>query len=237
MQHREPWTIRVASVAGGAGRQIWQADAGAGSQFHALESEAQLYWAAGDRIVFPWEKTGWQHLYSVAVEGGAATLLTPGDFEVEHASISDDRKAMVFSSNQGDIDRRHIWRVNVGGGPPQAVTTGEGLEWSPVLAGGAVAFLQSDARKPARAAIQIGGATKDLAPDSIPADFPADSLVVRNWWSTALPTECRSTASSFCRRIAGRARNIRRWFSCTADPAGRCCPAGTIWITTTTPTV
>src|ERR1017187_3951073 len=173
----EPWTIRVASVADGAGRQIWQADAGAGSQFHGMESESQLYWAAGGRIVFPWEKTGWQHLYSVAVEGGAAALLTPGEFEVEHVTLSEDRKELVFSSNQGDIDRRHVWRVSVTAGPPRAVSIGEGLEWSPVLAGGAVAFLHSDARHRARAAIQVGAATKDLAPDSIPADFPADSLV------------------------------------------------------------
>jgi dipeptidyl aminopeptidase/acylaminoacyl peptidase len=38
-------------------------------------------------------------------------------------------------------------------------------------------LLAADERKPARAAIQISGATKDLAPDSIPADFPAGSLV------------------------------------------------------------
>jgi dipeptidyl aminopeptidase/acylaminoacyl peptidase len=173
----EPWTIRVASVADGAGRQIWKADEGPGSVFHAMESANQLYWAAGDRIVFPWEKTGWQHLYSVPVEGGAATLLTPGDFEVEHVAFSEDRKELVFSSNQGDIDRRHIWRVAAAGGPPRAVTTGEGLEWSPAPAGGAVAFLHADARNPARAAIQVGGQIKDLAPDSIPADFPASSLV------------------------------------------------------------
>jgi dipeptidyl aminopeptidase/acylaminoacyl peptidase len=173
----EPWTIRVASVADGTGRQIWKADQGPGSVFHAVESPSQLYWAAGGRIVFPWERTGWLHLYSVAVEGGEATLLTPGDFEVEHVSFSEDRKELVFSSNQGDIDRRHIWRVAAAGGPPKAVTTGEGLEWSPVLAGSAVAFLHSDARNPARAAIQAGGETRDLAPDSIPADFPASSLV------------------------------------------------------------
>jgi dipeptidyl aminopeptidase/acylaminoacyl peptidase len=175
---RLPWTIRVASVADGTGRQIWQADAGPGSLFHGIESESQLYWAAGDRIVFPWEKTGWQHLYSVPAGGGAATLLTPGDFEVEHVALSEDCKELVFSSNQGDIDRRHIWRVSVSGGAPRAVTSGDGLEWSPVLVGGEVAFLHSDARRPARAAILAGGATKDLAPDSIPTDFPADALVI-----------------------------------------------------------
>jgi len=173
----EPWAIRVASVADGAARQIWKADTGAGSVFHPMEAETQLFWAAGDRILFPWERDGWQHLYSVAVEGGRATLLTPGEFEVEHVSFSEDRKEAVFSSNQDDIDRRHIWRVSIAGGPPHAVTKGETLEWSPVLAGSAVAFIHADPRRPARAAIQLGSEVRDLAPDSIPADFPADSLV------------------------------------------------------------
>ncbi len=174
----EPWTIRVASAADGSGRQIWRADPGPGSLFHAIESPSQLYWSADGRIVFPWEKDGWVHLYSVSSDGGKATLLTPGEFEVEHLTFSDDRKEMVYSSNQGDIDRRHIWRVAASAGPPHPVTSGDGLEWSPVFAGGTVAYLHSDARHPARAAIQTSSGARDLAPDSIPADFPAESLVV-----------------------------------------------------------
>lgn len=174
----EPWSIRVATVSDGAGRQVWRAEKGRGSVFHDMVAESQLFWASGDRLVFPWERDGWQHLYSVAVEGGSATLLTPGEFEIEHVAPSPDAKEVVFSSNQGDIDRRHIWRVSVAGGPPKAVTNGETIEWSPVLVGSAVAFLHADARRPARAAIQLNGEVRDLAPDSIPADFPAGSLVV-----------------------------------------------------------
>jgi dipeptidyl aminopeptidase/acylaminoacyl peptidase len=174
----EPWSLRVASVENGAGRQIWRAQDGPGSVFHAMVAESQLCWGAGDRIVFPWERDGWLHLYSVAVEGGQAALLTPGDFEIEHVSFSEDRKEAVFSSNQDDIDRRHVWRASVSSGPPRPVTSGEGLEWSPVRAGDAVAFLRADTRRPARAAIQLGREIRDLAPDSIPADFPAESLVV-----------------------------------------------------------
>jgi dipeptidyl aminopeptidase/acylaminoacyl peptidase len=173
----EPWSIRVASV-DGVGRQIWKADAGPGSVFHAVVSGNQLFWGAGDRIVFPWEHDGWLHLYSISAEGSQAALLTPGNFEVEHVAASQDGKEMVYSSNQDDSDRRHIWRVAVAGGVPRAVTTGEGLEWSPAPAGTIVAFLRSDARRPARAAILIGGEMRDLAPDSIPADFPGESLVV-----------------------------------------------------------
>jgi dipeptidyl aminopeptidase/acylaminoacyl peptidase len=174
----DSWSVRVATVADGVGRQIWMADRGTGSVFHPMVAERQLAWSAADRLVFPWEKDGWLHLYSVPVEGGAPTLLTPGNFEVEYVSFSHDSKEIIFASNQDDIDRRHIWRVSTAGGPPRSVTSGEGLEWSPALAGNAVAFLRADGRQPARAAIQLNGAIRDLAPDSIPADFPADSLVI-----------------------------------------------------------
>jgi len=174
----EPWSIRVANVADGTGRQVWVADKGPGSVPHAIVSDSQLYWAAGDNIAFPWEKDGWCHLYSVSIAGGTPAALTPGEFEVEHVTFSDDRKELVYSSNQDDIDRRHIWRVSAAGGPPKAVTKGDELEWLPALVGGGVAFLHADGKRPARAAIQLAGATRDLAPDSIPADFPVDSLVV-----------------------------------------------------------
>jgi dipeptidyl aminopeptidase/acylaminoacyl peptidase len=174
----EPWAIRIANAADGTGRQIWRADPGPGSAFHRMVAEDQLFWGAGDRIVFPWEKDGWQHLYSVSPEGGQAAALTPGAFEVEHVAITDDGKEAIFSSNQNDIDRRHIWRVAVNSGPAKQVTSGEGLEWSPVAAANGVAFLHSDGRHPARAAIRGGTSEHDLAPDSIPADFPVDSLVM-----------------------------------------------------------
>lgn len=173
-----PWAIRIANATTGAGHQLWRADSGMGSVFHAIVADRQLAWTPSGRIVFPWEKDGWCHLYSIPVQGGAARLLTPGEFEVDTLSWSDDSSAAIFSSNQDDIDRRHIWRVSLDSGPPQRVTNGESLEWSPVFAGRAVAYFHADARRPARAAMQTGQTVTDLAPDSIPADFPAASLVV-----------------------------------------------------------
>src|SRR5439155_141992 len=111
----QPWSIRVAEVATGAGREIWKADLGAGSAFHDVVADQQLLWMAGDRIVFPWEKDGWTHLYAVPVTGGRATPLTPGEFEVEYVAASADRTTLYFNSNQGDIDRRHVWRVAAAG--------------------------------------------------------------------------------------------------------------------------
>jgi dipeptidyl aminopeptidase/acylaminoacyl peptidase len=175
----DPWSIRAASVSDGTGRQVWMAQPGPGSVFRAVVAESQLVWTAGNRIVFPWERDGWTHLYSVAAEGGAPILLTPGEFEVEHVSHSQDASEIVYSSNQDDIDRRHIWRVSSAGGqPPAAVTKSDASEWSPVLVTGGVAYLRGDARRPARAIIQLATSSREMAPETIPADFPTEHLVV-----------------------------------------------------------
>ena len=178
----QPWSIRLADAETGQGRELWRASEGPGSAFHAMIAENQLLWGADNRIVFPWEKTGWLHLYSVSTHGDApAALNANGEFEVEHVSLSNDGRSVLFSSNQDDINRRHIWRVSVLGENLTPVTRGTSIEWSPVetSGGSAIAVLRSDAQHPAHAAIKIGsGEVRDLAPDSIPAEFPAASLVI-----------------------------------------------------------
>jgi len=179
----QPWSIRVADVQTGQGHEVWRAHDGPGSVFHGVATDHQLYWAAGDRLVFPWEATGWDHLYSVPVDGragGAPTELTPGSFEVEHVTLSPDHKTLVYSSNQDDIDRRHVWQVGVAGGEPKQLTAGDGIEVFPaVAADGTVAVLRSDARVPMRpAVVDRHGELRDLAPSLIPAEFPAARLVV-----------------------------------------------------------
>jgi dipeptidyl aminopeptidase/acylaminoacyl peptidase len=177
----QPWSIRLADVDSGKGRELWRAAEGAGSAFHAMVADNQLLWGASDRIIFPWERTGWMHLYSISTHGDTPTPLNVnGEFEIEHVSLSADGKTVLFSSNQDDIDRRHLWRVTVLGENLAPVTHGDGIEWSPIETsdGHAVAMLHSDPKNPARAGIKIGSDIRDLAPDSIPASFPAASLVV-----------------------------------------------------------
>ncbi len=175
----EPWSIRVADAESGIGREIFHASEGPGSAFHPVVAENQLIWGAGEHIVFPWEKTGWEHLYSVPVAGGEVRALTKGDFEVEHVSPGSENREVIFSCNRGDIDRRHIWRVSVSGGEPAAITQGRGLEWSPVaVSENTIAYLHSGVKSPAQAAIQLkSGKSIEMSPDSVPADFPLDSLV------------------------------------------------------------
>jgi dipeptidyl aminopeptidase/acylaminoacyl peptidase len=178
--HREgePWSIRVASVDTGGGWEIWRAPPGPGSVFRGVSARNQLLWAGGGRIVFPWEADGWTHLYSVPAERGKALLLTPGAFEVEDVTLAPGSRDVIFSSNQGDIDRRHVWKVAAAGGTPAAITAGQAIECKPVATSdGAVAFLHADAAHPMRPAIRMGSEIRDLDPAAIPADFPLQHMV------------------------------------------------------------
>jgi dipeptidyl aminopeptidase/acylaminoacyl peptidase len=186
----QPWSILVADVANvadsamGRATTVWRAREGFGSAFHRIEAANSIVWGAGDRLVFPWEGDGWLHLYSIsadAASGGEAILLTPGGFEVESIVPTPDRRELLAVSNQGDIDRRHLWRVPVAGGPPVAVTQGEESEWMPSMTsdGKALAYIGAGPRRPAQAMIRMGsGEPRELAPGTVPADFPESELVV-----------------------------------------------------------
>jgi dipeptidyl aminopeptidase/acylaminoacyl peptidase len=130
-------------------------------------SASQIFWTAGGHIVFPWEGDGWTHMYAVPAGGGRARLLTPGAFEVEYVALAPGGRALIYSSNQDDIDRRHIWRVSIEDGPPVALTKGTGIEWSPLITGDGttVAMLRSGPRRPAHPAIRLeNGEIRELAP-------------------------------------------------------------------------
>ncbi len=175
-----PWSTIIADAKTGEGREVWRATTGQGSVFHNLPSANQLMWSADNRIVFPWEADGWAHLYAIPATGGKPLLLTPGSFEVEHFTISPDRKTIVYSSNQDDIDRRHIWSVAVTGGAPKQLTHGDGIEVSPaVAADNTIAVLRSDAHLPVQPAFATTTESlKDFAPELIPTTFPAAKLIV-----------------------------------------------------------
>ncbi len=172
-----PWSIRIADASTGEGHSTWKSGKGRGSAFRQIHG-AQLLWTADNYLVFPWEGDGWSHLYSVLATGGKALLLTPGDFEVEDVSLTADHKTILYASNQGDIDRRHIWTVAASGGKPKPLTGGAGIEVAPVEAGPLIATLRSDHHTPLRPALlEPDGKLRDLAPELIPVTYPGAKFV------------------------------------------------------------
>ncbi len=178
----DPWAIMVADLSTGNAREVWRSGPGASGSLPFVAGRNLLQWGAADTIVFASEQDGWLHLYSVPAGGGEATLLTPGACEVEHVTMTPDRRTVIYSSNCGDIDRRHLWRVAAGGGKPTSITSGEKIEWGPVVTGDAahLAYLGSDAREPAMPHVMplAGGTAELIAGSALPKDFPAARLVV-----------------------------------------------------------
>ena len=173
-----PWSVWLADARTGKGRAVWSSGAAARDSVPTwLDND--LVWFAGDRIVFPSEQDGRMHLYSLD-PAGAARRITSGDYDVEQARMAPDRRTILFTSNQGDADRRHAWRVPAdGSSAPQPVTTGDGVETAPVqVADGTTFVLAATARQPTLPARVRGTAPEAIARELVPAEFPADELVV-----------------------------------------------------------
>ena len=182
VSHREdePWSIRIVDVKTGAAHCVFQASAGMGSVFHGTVSSQQVWWTKADQLIFPWEKSGWCHLYSVGAGGGTPVELTPGEGEVEHVALSANEKTVYYASNIGDIDGRHLWSVGVETGTPKQLTSGERIDWAlaPVSDASAVFFLSSSYREKAHPAVRLSsGKVQGVADELVPSEFPAASLV------------------------------------------------------------
>jgi dipeptidyl aminopeptidase/acylaminoacyl peptidase len=177
-----PWSIRVVDVASGKGNAVWKSGNTEIDSFSRLPVDDNLLqWAAGDRLVFASEKDGWAHLYSIPASGGEPSLMTPGNYEVENVTWSADRSFVIVSSNASDIEHRHLWKVPVAGGAPQRITEGDSIEMAPVIVNGGkqIAFLHATALYPflPYIASSDGKGARPLAPQAMPADFPAAQLV------------------------------------------------------------
>ncbi|MDY6946532.1 MAG: prolyl oligopeptidase family serine peptidase [Pseudomonadota bacterium] len=175
----KPWSIWVSDAQSGVAKAIWNS----GTTLQAATFNDFFEWAAGDRIVFNSYADGWQHLYAVAAKGGAPEWLTPGNFMVEEATLSPDRTRLIYTANSGsdkdDLERRHLFQTPVDRAKMAQLTSGAGLEWSPVVTGDdQVLFLSSTAqRPPLPATFARDGKPKLLAPQLLSEKFPLDGLV------------------------------------------------------------
>jgi len=179
-----PWAIWVADVSTGSAREIWHSSASPDGSYPFMAKDTGggvIRWAADNRFLIGSEEGGWQHLYSLSAEGGAPRLLTPGNCEVEQWSLTPDRKTVLFNSNCGDIDRRHLWSVSITGDHPEQFTRGESNEWSPVALSDekTIVYFGSDATHPARPfkSMLVPDSTTPLARETWPANFPSQQLV------------------------------------------------------------
>ena len=146
-----------------------------------------LRWAADDTLLFMSYRDGFPHLYSLQHPGSGSKplLLTPGSFMVEQMALTPDRRFVIYNANTGpdrsDVDRRHLFKVPVNAANSAALTSGAGIEWSPVVTadGQSIAYLGSGAQRPPAPSVIAfaGGNSRAVGAERMPADFPAAQLV------------------------------------------------------------
>ena len=173
-----PWSIVVADLEQQENKTVWTAQPGQGSVYRSVSSAQQLHWTRNNHLVFPWEENGWTHLYAYTIDNQKTTCLTPGEFEVQFVSLGTDGNTILYSGNQSDIDRQHIWSVQLGVAPTQLTPKGSGVEWSPVMNGaGAIAGLRSTGVLPAAPYYIKAAGIEPMAPTTLPSDWPDQQLV------------------------------------------------------------
>jgi dipeptidyl aminopeptidase/acylaminoacyl peptidase len=176
-----PWQIWVGDVQSGGARRVWASGNGLRDSLPQSGGGPLLEWVGDNSLLFNSERDNWPHLYAISPSGGAARLLTPGNFMVEDVAVAPDRGSVVYSANTGsspgDDDRRHVFRVDARSGAVTQLTSGASSEFEPVaLAGGGVAFNRTTAQQPPLVTLLSGGERREL--DSLPSGFPSSQLIV-----------------------------------------------------------
>ena len=179
-----PWAVWVADAAAGTAKEIWHSTATPQGSFPYMAEDTGgglINWAANNQLVIASEEDGWQHLYALSIDGGVPKLLTPGNCEVEQWSFTPDKKTILFNSNCNDVDRRHLWSVDINGDHLSQWEKLNSIKWSPVALsdGKAVAYLGSGDTVPATPLLTTFAdhAAVDQSLIPLSRDFPANFLV------------------------------------------------------------
>lgn len=187
-----PWAIWIADVATNSAHEIWHSSSAPQGSYPYMAQETGggvIQWAGNNRLLMASEEDGWQHLYSLSIEGSTPKLLTLGNCEVEQWSLSPDGNSIAFNSNCDDIDHRHIWQVALDRGNPSRLASAASeseSQWAPTFLSDSktIVYVSAGAKEPQRIfridqgamtskAVTIGG---EAWADS--AHFPANRLII-----------------------------------------------------------
>ena len=77
------------------------------------------------------QESHWDKIWTIPAAGGKPVEITFGEGEDEEPLYSPDGKLIVFESNRGLPEERHLWVVPANGGSPHRITNLDGFETNP----------------------------------------------------------------------------------------------------------
>ncbi|HEX5652453.1 MAG TPA: alpha/beta fold hydrolase [Chitinophagaceae bacterium] len=83
-------------------------------------------WLNENLFWFQSEASGYSHLYTVNLPTGEKRALTSGNFEVQQAQLSRDKKYFYISTNEVHPGEQHFYRLSLNDGKKEKLTTMKG---------------------------------------------------------------------------------------------------------------
>jgi dipeptidyl aminopeptidase/acylaminoacyl peptidase len=80
-------------------------------------------WINDNTFWYRSEVTGFSHLYIVNVSTGEKRALTSGNYEVQSAQLSNDKKFFYITTNEIHPGEQHFYRLNISDGKKERLTT------------------------------------------------------------------------------------------------------------------
>jgi dipeptidyl aminopeptidase/acylaminoacyl peptidase len=182
----QPWAIWLGNAETAEAKELWHSGKEMNDSLPPFAPQSLKF--THGKIVFCSEQDGRNHLYLVSTEGGKPELLTAGKFDVEDVTLTPDGAAVLYTSNQNDEDRRHIFKIPLGAseivngkpiGVDVPVTKGNTIEWHPMMLadGKTIVCLGSSGTSPAMPYRITEKGREMIAAEALPKDFPSSQLV------------------------------------------------------------
>jgi dipeptidyl aminopeptidase/acylaminoacyl peptidase len=184
------WSIQVFDMEADSAKTLWSAPKTSKGSLIYPGGEVKLFWPKDQILNFLSYHDGWPHLYAINTTAAGTTtsttptLLTPGNFAVEHASLSVDGSYFLFDGNMGteavDKDHRHLGKVSIDKADMQSLSIGSGNEWGAVSLNtdGDIAYIKSSFKKLPQVVISPKtGNQKSLTENLVTTGFPEDLLI------------------------------------------------------------
>ncbi len=97
----------------------WIGGPGTGGFFAATN----MGWINNSTVWFHSEESGYSHLYSVDIITGRKTALTSGNYEVQHAQLSNDKKYFYLITNETHPGEKQFYKLPTTGGKAEKITS------------------------------------------------------------------------------------------------------------------
>ncbi|MEO6915164.1 MAG: alpha/beta fold hydrolase, partial [Chitinophagaceae bacterium] len=127
--HKDRWIMQLDAATGKLkpiDRQhdsAWIAGPGIGSGFGGNQTEG---WISDNICWFQSEATGYSHVYTYNVQTQTKTQLTKGDYEVQRAQLSKDKKYFYFLANEDHPGKQNWYRIKPDGSGKEKITSLQG---------------------------------------------------------------------------------------------------------------